>query len=114
MLGLADRHGPERLDLACRKALDYGDASYRTVKGILAAGLEATATPEPAGQADAPAFLHGPARLFDPDTGNPDETVISACDRTEPDEARPPGRRGAPATAARCPPRRVRRGQTAA
>ncbi len=33
VLGLADRHSPERLDRACRKALDAGDPSYRTVKG---------------------------------------------------------------------------------
>jgi hypothetical protein len=40
VLGLADRHGTGRLEAACGKALAVGDPSYRTVKGILAAGAE--------------------------------------------------------------------------
>ena len=31
---------PTRLDAACRRAIEVGDPSYRTVKGILAAGTE--------------------------------------------------------------------------
>ncbi len=64
VIGLADRHGAERLEAACARALAVGDPSYRTVRGILAAGTEhdgdQTQTP-PA----APAHLHGPERLFD-------------------------------------------------
>jgi hypothetical protein len=64
VLGLADKHGPGRLEAACAKATAAGDPSYRTVKGILAAGTETTATPRPTGDGGAPAHLHGPERLF--------------------------------------------------
>lgn len=64
VLGLADRHGPERLDAACRRAIQVGDPGYRTVKGILAAGTEHHGQ-QPAPTASAPAHLHGPATLFD-------------------------------------------------
>jgi hypothetical protein len=40
VLGLADKHQPGRLEAACAKATAAGDPSYRTVKGILAAGTE--------------------------------------------------------------------------
>jgi len=70
---LADKHGAERLDAACRRAIQVGDPTYRTVKGILTAGTETegaddnvngtTATVSAA--TAAPAHLHGPARLFD-------------------------------------------------
>ena len=67
VVGLADKHGAERLERACAKALWAGDPTYRTVKGILVAGTEgegcddgaATETPP-----QAPAHLHGPERLF--------------------------------------------------
>jgi hypothetical protein len=62
VLRLAERHGPERLDAACAKAVEVGDPSYRTVKGILAAGTEAPAPAEATG-ADTPAMLHGPAGI---------------------------------------------------
>ena len=42
VLGLADKHDPGRLEAACAKATTAGDPSYRTIKGILAAGTEAT------------------------------------------------------------------------
>lgn len=64
VLGLADRHDPARLEAACAKATAAGDPSYRTIKGILAAGTETTATPRPSGDAGAPAHLHGPDQLF--------------------------------------------------
>lgn len=63
VLGLADKHIPARLDAACRRAIDVGDPTYRTVKGILAAGTETT-DPEESSAPAAPAHLHGPARLF--------------------------------------------------
>ena len=40
VLRLGQRHGDARLEAACRRALQVGDPSYRTVKGILAAGTE--------------------------------------------------------------------------
>jgi hypothetical protein len=63
VIRLAERYSPERLDAACARALAVGDASYRTVKGILAAGTESEGAPEPRAPS-APAHLHGPAGLF--------------------------------------------------
>jgi transposase len=91
VLGLADRHDPGRLEAACAKATAVGDPSYRTVKGILAAGTETTApTPRPAGDAGARAHLHGPAQLFadviplptatGPDTGHSTTTTPAPAD----------------------------------
>jgi hypothetical protein len=64
VLGLGDKHTPGRLEAACAKATTAGDPSYRTIKGILAAGTETTATTRPTGDAGAPAHLHGPDQLF--------------------------------------------------
>jgi hypothetical protein len=64
VLGLGDKHTPDRLEAACAKATTAGDPSYRTIKGILAAGTETTATLRPTGDAGAPAHLHGPDQLF--------------------------------------------------
>lgn len=64
VIRLADKYSPERLDAACARALAAGDPSYRTVKGILAAGTETEPGAETA-EADAPAHLHGPEALFD-------------------------------------------------
>ena len=65
VLGLSDKHGAARLELACAKAVTAGDPSYRTVKGILAAGAETDPPPPSTGDAGASAHLHGPAALFD-------------------------------------------------
>jgi hypothetical protein len=65
ILALADKHGPARLEAACAKATEAGDPAYRTIRNILAAGLEIAELPErPAGDGGAPAFLHGPEQLF--------------------------------------------------
>jgi hypothetical protein len=62
VVGLADRHDPARLEAACAKAVAAGDPSYRTVRGILAAGTDRDAlAPAAAGDGGAGAFLHGPA-----------------------------------------------------
>jgi len=65
VVGLAEKYSADRLDAACARAVAVGDPSYRTVKGILAAGTEC----EPAAETDttpaAPAHLHGPEGLFD-------------------------------------------------
>lgn len=68
VVGLADQHGADRLDAACARAIKVGDPTYKTVKGILAAGTETDDTGEPVSSAtSAPAHLHGPDRLFDVD-----------------------------------------------
>jgi Integrase core domain len=61
VIGLADKHDPGRLEAACAKAITAGDPSYRTVKGILAAGAERDQLPAAAGDGGAAAFLRGPA-----------------------------------------------------
>jgi transposase len=68
VLHLADRHQPGRLEAACAKAAAAGDPSYRTVKGILAAGTEQVPVTAPAGDGGAAAFLHGPDALFAADS----------------------------------------------
>ena len=66
VVGLADKHGEERLERACHKALSAGDPSYRTVKGILVAGTEEEGSEDAPAKTppQAPAHLHGPQRLF--------------------------------------------------
>ncbi|MCE7003121.1 hypothetical protein LWC34_09805 [Kibdelosporangium philippinense] len=64
VLGLATKYGPERLEAACRRAIEVGDPSYRTIKGILAAGTENIGAERPTGDGGAAAFLHGPDGLF--------------------------------------------------
>jgi transposase len=64
VLGLADKHGTARLEAACGKAITVGDPSYRTVKGILVAGVETDPPPPAAGDGGAAAHLHGPSQLF--------------------------------------------------
>jgi transposase len=64
VLRLADKHGAGRLEAACRQAIDAGDPSYRTVKGVLDAGLEHADVPDGPGDGGAAAFLRGPAQLF--------------------------------------------------
>ena len=61
VIGLADKHDPGRLEAACAKAIAAGDPSYRTVRGILAAGTERDTLPAAAGDGGAAAFLRGPA-----------------------------------------------------
>jgi hypothetical protein len=73
VIGLADRYSSERLDAACARALAVGDPSYRTIKGILAAGTETEAEPDATSPA-APAHLHGPQRLFDLDADTSSDT----------------------------------------
>lgn len=63
IVGLTERHDPARVDAACRRAVEVGDPTYRTVKGILAAGTETVADDIPA-LATGPAHLHGADLLF--------------------------------------------------
>lgn len=64
VLGLAGKHGAARLERACARAIEVGDPSYRTVKGILAAGTETAPPPPSTGDGGAAAHLHGPSQLF--------------------------------------------------
>jgi transposase len=70
ILGLRTRYGTDRLENACTAALAAGDGSYRTIKGILAAGAdtahleEAAAGQRAAATAAVPAFLRGQDSLF--------------------------------------------------
>jgi hypothetical protein len=78
VLRLADRHGPDQLDAACRRALAAGDPTYRTVRGILAAGPDVGPAAPPSSRPDrpaasvaTPAHLHGPDRLLSHLPGEP-------------------------------------------
>jgi hypothetical protein len=68
VIGLADKHNPGRLEAACGKAIAAGDPSYRTIKGILAAGTETDDGPPATGDGGAAALLHGPGSFANPDT----------------------------------------------
>jgi hypothetical protein len=59
--------GDARLEAACARAIAVGDPSYRTIKGILAAGTERDGTTAPAAP-HAAAHLRGP-QAFDTNTG---------------------------------------------
>ena len=76
VLGLAGKHGPDRLDAACAKAIAVGDPSYRTIKGILAVGAEADPPPPPTGDGGAAAHLHGPLQLFGAISITPEPVVV--------------------------------------
>jgi hypothetical protein len=65
IIGLAERYSADRLDAACARAAAVGDPTYRTIKGILAAGSEHDGEPSPGPAVTAPAHLHGPVSLFD-------------------------------------------------
>jgi hypothetical protein len=65
VLALRKTVGDVRLEAACARALAVGDPSYRTVKGILAAGTELDGTTAPTAP-HASAHLRGP-RAFDTD-----------------------------------------------
>ena len=60
VLRLGQRHGDARLEAACARALEAGDPSYRTVKGILAAGTEHDGVQLPLPGIAVPAWLRGP------------------------------------------------------
>jgi hypothetical protein len=65
VVGLVDKYDASRLDAACKKALLAGDPSYKTVKGILVAGVELDDEDETQSPPAAAAHLHGPERLFE-------------------------------------------------
>ena len=65
ILGLVDTYGAARLDAACARACDFGDPRYPTVKNILKAGLDQTASQiqlwATGPKREPGAFLRGPA-----------------------------------------------------
>ena len=93
VVGLADRHDPSRLEAACVKAIAAGDPSYRTIKGILAAGTDRDIpAAAAAGDGGAGAFLHGPASFANvvamPGTITSDDLDIPAVSSRGHGEAR--------------------------
>jgi hypothetical protein len=40
VIGLANKHGDTRVEAACQRALEFDDPRYRTIKTILARGLD--------------------------------------------------------------------------
>ena len=67
VIRLADRYGPERLNAACSRALDFGDPAYRTIKTILERGLDQQPHDQRLIQGRlADAFLRGAAELVAP------------------------------------------------
>ena len=63
VLRLGQRYGDDRLEAACRRAIEAGDPSYKTVKGILAAGTEGAAAPRSAARHRRPGLAARPGRL---------------------------------------------------
>ena len=65
VIRLAEKYEPERLDAACRRALEVGDPTLKTVRGILATGTEHDVVVVVDRIPTAPAHLHGPQGLFE-------------------------------------------------
>jgi len=66
VLRFSERYGDGRLEAACQRAIEAGDPSYKTVKGILAAGTETSPLQARLTGIDAPAWLRGPAAFEGP------------------------------------------------
>ena len=64
VIGLAGKHEGARLEAACARAIEAGDPSYKTIRGILAAGTETQLLAAPAPGSGAGAFLRGPGQIF--------------------------------------------------
>jgi len=63
LVRLAKKYSPQRLETACHKALEYGDPSYKTVKGILKQGTEAQEAPIPVELPPATTFARSSSEL---------------------------------------------------
>ncbi len=57
LLKLGQDYDQKRLEAACKRALAFDDASYKTVKGILKKGLEQETLPETANSSPASTFV---------------------------------------------------------
>lgn len=82
VLGLAAKHGPARLEKACAQAIEVGDPSYHTVKGILAAGTETDPPPPATGDGGAAASWPTPATPADRYGTSNAKTKSSSTSRT--------------------------------
>jgi transposase len=81
ILRMGDRYGDRRLEAACQRALQAGDPSYKTVKGILAAGTENDNTQPSLPGMEVPAWLRGPESFaINDDVGNDDDLGESEDD----------------------------------
>ena len=82
ILRLSDTFGVQRLNAACRRATDYGDPRYMTVKNILQAGLDGQPyqipliKPTPSPQAGA--YLRGAAAYSGPTPSSPAANGVPA------------------------------------
>lgn len=63
LVRLRRRFGDERLEAACRRALLFGDPSYKTVKGILTQGTDQEPEPIPLELPQATTFARQPAEM---------------------------------------------------
>jgi len=63
LVRLRRRFGDERLEAACRRALLFGDPSYKTVKGILTQGTDREPEPIPLELPPATTFARRPAEM---------------------------------------------------
>src|SRR5712692_10532451 len=88
VIGLAEKHDGARLEAACARAIEAGDPSYKTIRGILAAGTETQPALAPAGDGGAGAYLRGPAQIFGNVLPFPATAAGAAAD---PAAADPPG-----------------------
>ena len=59
VLRFGQKYGDDRLEAACRRAIDAGDPSYKTIKGVLTAGTEGLPM-QTRLAVDTPAWLRGP------------------------------------------------------
>ncbi len=69
LLKLREKHGDERLEAACRRAIGFDDADYSTIKRILAQGLETADAPPAAINAPAHTFVRSAIELFGQNLG---------------------------------------------
>ena len=63
LLRLSEKYGSPRLNMACQRALDYGDPAYKTVKGILKHNLDQESQPIPVHIPPANTFSRPPDEL---------------------------------------------------
>jgi hypothetical protein len=94
VIGLAGKHDTARLEAACARAIDAGDPSYKTIRGILAAGTETQPLPAPARDRGAGAYLRGPDQIFGNVLPFPATAATAAADPAATDPAGHAGRGG--------------------
>jgi hypothetical protein len=58
LLGLEKRYGRQRLEAACRRAIENGTPARRSVLSILQQGLDRLPLAEEAEETDQPSLLH--------------------------------------------------------